>query len=202
MKLTKILFFFFLFLFIISTSNATTQISNPEDLKGIGRYNFWLKNSKVPTPNFSIRVIEKQVGKYSKYKAFPKHKKIVVEDWGYLWEPEYNDGEHREFYQRDRDDIKTLFMHEIGHIWDLAQGQSISRKYREKFLNIMKFKTSNSWNCNIKGCERFAVAYSHCAFWPKKLAPYSNTDQHINAYGYFPSLKQHKKVCKLIRNAR
>lgn len=188
--------------FVLIDSAHSTEISNPQDLEGYERYSEWLEISEMPTPNSPIKILEFRESKKNKFRAYPKYNKISLENWNYLWGSYYYN-EHKRFYERDRINFQNLFAHEVGHIWDLTNPKEVFRKYRKKFIKIMKYKPikMKHWDSRIRGHERIAVAYAHCSFWPDRLAPYTGTNNHINGYGYFPTLKQHQRVCKILINA-
>lgn len=196
----------FLFAFLLLTSSAhATEISNPEELEGVERYERWLNVAEVPTPNLSIQIREiPDKGGPTPFRAYPKYNRISLGNWNYLYTDEYRSND---LYDRDRLFFKALFIHEIGHIWDLSPGVRGTQRYRYRktFLRIMgrnnpaRLAKAKEWNNRAGLFEPFAVAYSYCAFWPKKLPPYSGSRDDIGGYGYYPSLRQHKRVCRVLK---
>lgn len=79
-----------------------------------------------------------------------------------------------------------ILMHELGHIFDHQQTAEV----RWRFLNIMGYEPS-WWQGSPPAGELFADAYAECARGGRS---------YETIYGYEPSRRQHRAVCRLIRS--
>ena len=76
-------------------------------------------------------------------------------------------------------------LHEVGHVFSYQHRDS---RFRRAFRAIFALRR---WND-----EWFAQSYSWCALNPNYPAYYN-----YPGYGYWPTIRQHRAVCRLIRNS-
>ncbi len=91
-------------------------------------------------------------------------------------------------------DIRSVFLHELGHLFDL---RVMNNRDRGRFRGIFHQPLARGWwTGKIPLAEQFAEAYSFCARYQRivSIARYSS-------YSYRPSHSQHRAVCALIRDA-
>ncbi len=94
----------------------------------------------------------------------------------------------------DMDDVET-FDHERGHVWDWYH---LRDKYRARFQHIFVALTGLDWwqpfgRDNRSPGEWFAEGYMRCSLHLPANYP--------SAYGYDPTPRQHRKVCRTIWQA-
>jgi len=90
-------------------------------------------------------------------------------------------------------DPRGVLLHELGHVYDLTV---MNNRDRGVFRRLMKRRAARWWKGARPLAEQFAEAYSWCARYARivSIARYSS-------YGYRPSARQHKQICKLVRRA-
>lgn len=89
--------------------------------------------------------------------------------------------------------LHDLELHELGHVFD---AQVMTGAARERFAAIFGLRgqgwTEGPYRLRLE--EQFAQGYMLCAYDPRQ--PFSAT-----SIGYAPSIRQHRRVCALIRRA-
>jgi len=80
----------------------------------------------------------------------------------------------------------ATYLHELGHLIDY---NFLSDKDRGTFLAITH---DRRWWMTAPNSprERFAEAFAQCALNPRRLV------SRTFGYGYYPSLREHRKVCR------
>ena len=106
----------------------------------------------------------------------------------YLWE--YAD----RYSDRDRLTTRLTFLHEIGHVFDLAAPGP--KGYRRAFTRALGRRWPGWWS----RYEQFAMAYAFCATYPH-YGDAAFARSVWWGYGYRPSPQQYERVCFVIRHA-
>ena len=107
----------------------------------------------------------------------------------YLWEMAnlYSD--------RDRLTTRLTFLHEIGHVFDLATPGP--KGYRRAFMRAMGKRWSGWWSASY---EQFAMGYAFCAMYPHyDDAAFARSVWW--GYNYNPTREHYERVCFAIRHA-
>jgi hypothetical protein len=151
----------------------------------------------VPVPNIPVEVIQQPcppaIARGATWCMDPKSFPTRV--WtgtnsAYLWELAglYSD--------RDRLTTRLTFLHEIGHVFDLATPGP--KGYRRAFIRAMGTRWSGwRWSASY---EQFAMAYAFCAMYPHyDDAAFARSVWW--GYNYNPTREQYERVCFAIRHA-
>jgi hypothetical protein len=177
-----------------STSSAATIIGHDDQTP---MFQSWVDAAAplAPLPNVPIDVIQEPCPPEIAYDAYwcmdPVSRPPRVwtgNNSAYLWQfaELYSDG--------DRLGTRLTFLHEIGHVFDLA---SPGRKgYRRAFTRALGRRWPGWWSRD----EQFAMAYAFCAMYPHyQDAAFARTVWW--GYGYSPTSRQYERVCFVIRHA-
>ena len=150
----------------------------------------------VPLPNVPIEVIQEpcppEIAQDAYWCMDPKSRPTRV--WtgtssAYLW------GLADLYSERDRLTTRLTFLHEIGHVFDLAAPGP--KGYRRAFVRAMGRRWSGWWWPRY---EQFAMAYAFCAMYPHyDEAAFARTVWW--GYNYKPTREQYERVCFAIRHA-
>jgi len=98
------------------------------------------------------------------------------------------------YLKRGVTDIRSVFLHELGHLYDL---RVMNNRDRGRFRRIFDQPRRRAWwTGKIPLAEQFAEAYSFCARYRRIVSIAS-----FSSYRYRPSRAQHAAVCELIRDA-
>jgi hypothetical protein len=97
-------------------------------------------------------------------------------------------------------EFREALLHELGHRFDYQMPQWV----RDRFRAIMRNR--HSWRATSGGApvEQFAEAYAICGLGGKMARTYMQPDpdhggRRVGDFGYAPTDRQNKAVCKLIR---
>jgi hypothetical protein len=93
-------------------------------------------------------------------------------------------------------ELRYMLFHELGH---QADYRVLADADREAFLGLTGDR--RPWRSDAPSPhERFAEAYAMCAA-PELFPVDRATDRRDGAYGFRPTRRQYRKVCRLVRNA-
>lgn len=86
-----------------------------------------------------------------------------------------------------------VWIHEAGHLFDF---QRMDTGARNRFQTIIR--DHREWRAEpFPPGEKFAEAFRLCALSPTRLVA-----SYFVAYDYFPTLRQHRAVCRLIEHVQ
>jgi hypothetical protein len=98
------------------------------------------------------------------------------------------------YVRRGVQPVKAVFLHELGHLFDL---RVMNNSDRGRFRRILRQpNTRRWWKGSIPLAEQFAEAYSFCARY-RAIVSFAR----FATYRYRPSSRQHVRACALMRNA-
>ena len=148
---------------VISATTANAASITGHDLQ-TPMFQSWVNDAAplVPLPNVPIEVIQErcppQIARDAYWCMDPKSAPTRV--WtgansAYLWGPA------NLYSERDRLTTRLTFLHEIGHVFDLAARGP--KGYRRAFIRNMGKRLSGWW---WSPSEKFAMAYAFCAMYP------------------------------------
>jgi hypothetical protein len=90
--------------------------------------------------------------------------------------------------------VKAVFLHELGHLFDL---RVMNNSDRGRFRRILRQPRKRRWwKGSIPLAEQFAEAYSFCARYRTIVSI-----ARFATYHYRPTPRQHVRGCALMRNA-
>jgi hypothetical protein len=90
--------------------------------------------------------------------------------------------------------VRSVLLHELGHLFDLRVMNNSDRGRFRRILRQPKKRTW--WKGTIPLAEQFAEAYSFCARYRKIMSI-----ARFATYRYRPTSRQHVSACALIRRA-
>jgi hypothetical protein len=154
---------------------ATTLVpARGQDPRGLRQLQRWVDRSRVPTPRGRVVVWLTDRGCGSSAACVYRPRPVIV------------------FYAGERDRAAHYeFMHELGHVVDLLY---LSRRERVAFKRIMGVERRPWWGGPVPPGEWFADAYAFCA-----LGNRSARSRVFWGYWYYPSRRQQRRACALIR---
>jgi hypothetical protein len=88
---------------------------------------------------------------------------------------------------------RRLLYHELGHVFDL---RVLNRRERGIVKRVMGIRRQGWFRGGLPPAEWFAEGYAGCALRRQLRRRAGPT-----AYGYSPTVSQHARICRLIRNA-
>jgi hypothetical protein len=93
--------------------------------------------------------------------------------------------------------VRATFFHELGHRFDYTQ---LSDRNRVRFRELAGIRPTRPWRGVPNApAERFAEAYGLCSLGVEPRLPLTPTtlSNEINgAYGYSPTVRQHRRICR------
>jgi hypothetical protein len=93
--------------------------------------------------------------------------------------------------------VRAVFFHELGHRLDYTV---LTPARRARFQRLVGIPATRPWRGSANPpAERFAEAYGLCALGREPrlpLTPTSLSDWINGAYGYTPSVRAHRRVCR------
>jgi hypothetical protein len=130
----------------------------------------WAQANKMPQPPIGITL------KLTDYGC-----ENEGDDCSYPWGPRpmiwmVNVADGVEHYQ---------LLHELGHVFDWRHRKPADHRWRRQLVKTLGW---HGWSV-----EGFAMAYSWCAMNPNWPAY-----RHYPGYDYWPTVQQHRRVCRLI----
>jgi hypothetical protein len=138
-----------------------------------GNYHRWLHSAKVPLVKGRIMLIRRGCPGRPRFVGcvFTRHPKRI-------------------YLRPGARAPRAVFYHELGHTFDM---RVLRHRDRRAFRRIMHMGRPAWWAGPEAPVELFAEGYGACARLGLKRRPRSHS-----IYGYRPTLKQHRAVCKLI----
>lgn len=88
---------------------------------------------------------------------------------------------------------RRLLYHELGHVFDL---RVLNGRERRRFKRIAGIRRDGWFHGGLPPAEWFADGYATCAAHQRV-----RRGARATPYGYAPRPRQHRRVCRLIRNA-
>jgi hypothetical protein len=138
-----------------------------------GKLHSWLHRAKVPLVRGRVQIVRRGCPRYS-------HLAACV----------YSSRPRRIYMKRGLPAARRVLYHELGHVFDLAV---LHRRERRRFKRIMHLRRSGWFSGRRMPAEWFADGYSLCALGRRMHAR--------GLYGYRPTRRQHRAVCRLIKRA-
>lgn len=179
---------------VSASASARTNLQGIADPATAARYAQWLSESHLKSAHVTVRIEERSCTEYQAIACIHPGSPLtlVFPDLGYLF---------TEGTDRDRTLARSTFLHEMGHIRDMAPRRH--RGYRARFARIMQWRDYYRWDDwartprgdKIDPREQFAMAYQFCAMNPHE----PSTDPAAQGYGYEPTVTQHRRVCWMLQ---
>ena len=98
-------------------------------------------------------------------------------------------------------DVRATFFHEFGHRFDYTR---LTDGNRVRFRELAGIRPTRPWRGVANApAERFAEAYGMCALGAEPrfpLTPTTLSNQINGAYGYSPTVRQHRRICRWLRS--
>ena len=158
-----------------SSASAATTLVNPDGTPAPAKYQTWLNQAKVPTPDGTVKLA------------------LAPCPNGPAWAGGCADLQNRTIYLGAGARDKGRFYHELGHIFDATM---MSDALRGKFEAVVH--KPGAWAAAAStdpAMEKFAEAYSMCARHTTARA------MQFGMYGYMPTPAMHRKACAVINAA-
>jgi hypothetical protein len=99
--------------------------------------------------------------------------------------------------------VRATFFHELGHRFDYTR---LTDANRARFRELAHIRPKRPWRGVPNApAERFAEAYGLCSLGREPRLPLTPTrvSNRINgAYGYSPTVRQHRRICHWLRRFR
>jgi hypothetical protein len=172
-----------LFLFALTPSAfATTLVpGSGQKVAELELYQRWTDASRVPTPKgrIEVKLTSHACGEGGACMSYRRHARPVIEF-------DFPEGSDRYSHYE--------FVHELGHVFDYLY---MNGRERATFEGIMGLR-GRWWAGADPPGEKFAMAYSFCALGARNPA----RSREYWGYDYLPTVRQHRRVCALIRHAR
>jgi hypothetical protein len=97
--------------------------------------------------------------------------------------------------------VRATFFHELGHRFDYTR---LTDTRRLRFRSLAGIRATRPWRGVANApAEQFAEAYGMCGLDREPRSPLTPTQlsNWINgAYGYSPTVRQHRRICRWLRN--
>ena len=166
---------------LVSAGPGAAHPPAPYDVKGKrmrGTYHRWLHQAKVPLVRGRIRLVLRGCPRHPQFAA------CVI-----------SSRPRRIYLKRDlgRRQARMLLYHELGHMFDL---RVLNNRERRDFRRIVGRRGARWLRTSRPPGEWFADGYSLCARHRTIRRRPRRTP-----YGYRPSPRTHRRVCRLIRRA-
>jgi hypothetical protein len=138
-----------------------------------GKLHGWLHRAKAPLVRGRVQIV---------LRACPHHPTLAA--------CVFSSRPRRIYMRRRLPAARRVLYHELGHVFDLTV---LNGPERRRFKRIMRMRRARWFGGRRMPAEWFADGYARCALGRRMLAK--------SVYGYRPTRRQHRAVCRLIKRA-
>jgi hypothetical protein len=159
-----------------AASTASAHPPAPVTMGGrpvTGSVHRWLHQARTPLVHGRVQLA---------FRACPRH--------GWLAACVFSNRPSRIYIRRGLVDSRRVLYHELGHVFDF---KVLNHRERRRFKRVMHLRRPGWFGGGGRTAESFADGYSLCALGHRL--------RFATPYGYRPTRRQHRAVCKLIARA-